>query len=80
MKKTWAGIFLAAGLLLILTGVSSYLYQEESVKFNGKIIFGDWRGVLDYSANLRAKPWFWTLKIIPSLEKKCWLSASIYIK
>ncbi len=68
MRKAWAGIFLAAGLLLILVGVSSYLYREESVKFNDKTISGDYRGVLDYAANLRAKPWFWTLNLIPNLN------------
>lgn len=68
MRKTWAGIFLTLGFLLVLVGVSSYLYQEESVKFNGKIVSGDWREVLDYAANLRAKPWFWTLKVIPNLN------------
>lgn len=68
MKKLWAGIFLSLGLLLVLVGVSSHLYQRESIKLNDKIASNDWRGVLDYTADLRAKPWFWSLKMIPNLN------------
>ena len=67
MRKIFAAVLLTAGFLLVTIGTVSYLYFEENAKLNDKITEGNYSGVLDYTAALRAKPWFFALKVFPSL-------------
>lgn len=68
MRKVGIGILLTFGVLLIVVGLTSYLYLKEEAKLNNKIASGDYRGVLDYTAELRVKPWFFALAMIPNLK------------
>lgn len=68
MRKIFIGTLLAAGFLLVIIGSASYLYLGEEAKLNNKISSGDYRGVIDYTAELRVKPWFFALAAIPELK------------